>query len=499
MTEWRYELTPLTPLHIAAGDTIEPFEYVVHDGRLYKFDPEVFLLALTPAEQDEFVEVAGKNLLKARQLLSARADVIKQIAEYSVPASAIAVAYYEQRLSNPQSDLSIGVFIRTNRRAYIPGSSLKGALRTALLYARAGKPIVERRAELFEAETFEYTRQRRDGSKYPSVVDDPFKYFKISDGNVCEEMTQLAAVNVHTKSKEGWSAGKIPLLREVTWGVLADHTKARAATTVFSVSVNETISRVVRQERRPAWFNDKEIIAACRAFYGKHLEEEAEFHRDDPASYAFYQALEKWEKELPKDACLVRLGWGSGFDAVTVRYAREGARPIDQVRPSRKDKDAIKELEDQVRQELEEKLKKEGRRIEELDKMVKREIPNQLLLHTPASRRLAEGGAPLGWAELRIVPVDDASSIESLEKRLAQVNQIVVAEATPQSEPVVPLPVARSESTAPDTPATDEEIQALIAARGRARREKFAKPKSTAGEKERRRLDEIHRRMREQK
>jgi CRISPR-associated protein Csm5 len=328
MSEWRYELTPLTPLHIAAGDTIEPFEYVIYEGRLYKFDTEAFLLALTPDEQNRFVDLAGTNLIEARKFLSERGDLVKQIAEYSVPVSTTAAAYYEQRLSNPQSDLSIGVFIRTNHRAYIPGSSLKGALRTALLYQRTPKPIYGNDARKIEAKFFHYE----------NPGDDPFKYFKISDSNVRDGMTQLMAVNVNTKRADGWSKGEIPLLREVTWGALMNHAKAREVTVTFSVLVDEIVARYARRTEAAKEFGREKILAACRAFYGEHLKQEAAFHQEDESSSVFYQALQDWEKQLPKDTCLVRLGWGSGFDAVTVRYARKDAKDISTPRPSRKKK-----------------------------------------------------------------------------------------------------------------------------------------------------------------
>lgn len=466
VSEWRYELTPLTPLHIAAGDTIEPFEYVIDAGRLYKFEPEAFLLTLAPDEQNQFVELAGKNLLQARQFLSERGDLIKQIAEYSVLVDQRAEKDYIARLSNPQSDLSIGVFIRTNRRAYIPGSSLKGALRTALLYMHAKKPIADKQANLLEAVTFGYLREQRDGRKFPSVTDDPFKYFKISDSDARDEITQLMRVNVHTKQAEGsWSDAKIPLLREVTWGVLMDHSKTREVTFNFSVLVNEVLARVAKRESRAQWFDAQKIIAACRAFYGEHLEQEAEFHQDDGLANKFYRQLQAWEKTLPDNACLVRLGWGSGFDAMTVRYAREGAKEISIQRPSRK-------------KGGKQKFAAEGR--------------EDLTLYTPASRRLVEGGAPLGWAELRIVPANMPPDLEALEERLKRWQASIATEETPSR------PSARVESDAPDTPATDEEIQKLIAARGRVRRERHEKPKSVAGDKQKRELDEAHKRTREQ-
>lgn len=456
MSEWRYELTLLTPLHISAGDTIEPFEYVIYEGQLYKFDPQVFILSLTPTEQDEFVELAGKNLLQARQFLYERGNLVKQIAEYSVLVDQRAEKDYIARLANPKSDLSIGVFIRTNHRAYIPGSSLKGALRTALLYVHAKKPIYGNEARKIESRFFQYEAPN----------DDPFKFFKISDSDTREEMTQVMRVNVHTRQPDGgWSGEEIPLLREVTWGALIDPSKARAVTVTYSVIVNETMARIAKNESRAQWFDAQKIIAACRAFYGKHLEQEAEFHRDDGIADKFYRQLQAWEKTLPNNACLVRLGWGSGFDAVTVRYARKGAKHISMPRPSRKKGSKQKHSAD---------------------------AKEDLTLYTPASRRLVEGGAPLGWAELRIVPADVPPSIEALEKRLKHWQDNIVTKETPSR------PSARIESDAPDTPATAADLEAL--------RAKFTKPqvvthkpsKYDASEKARREQEEIMRRMRKE-
>lgn len=445
MSEWRYELTPLTPLRIAAGDTIEPFEYVIYEGRLYKFDPEAFILALAPTEQDEFVELAGKNLLQARKFLSERGDLVKQIADYNVLVDQRAEKDYQGRLSNPQSDLSIGVFIRTNRRAYIPGSSLKGALRTALVYVRMKKPTSDWNAKYLEENTFGY---RTPG-------DDPFKYFKISDSDAREEMTQLMRVNVHTKQAEGgWADGKIPLLREVTWGAFTERDKVRDVTVTLTVSVHN---------RGAQWFDAQKIIAACRAFYGEHLKQEAEFHQDDGLANKFYRQLQAWVKTLPDNACLVRLGWGSGFDAVTVRYARAGAKEISIRRPSRK-------------KGGKQKFSAEGK--------------EDLTLYTPASRRLIEGGAPLGWAELRIVPANAPSSLEAFEERLKGLKESIVTEETP------PRPAARIEADAPDTPATASDLEALRAKFAKPKVDSKDLPKSDAGEKARREQEEIMRRMR---
>ncbi len=41
MKLYKYKLTPLTPIHIGSGDSLEPYEYVIKNNFLYKFDMSV--------------------------------------------------------------------------------------------------------------------------------------------------------------------------------------------------------------------------------------------------------------------------------------------------------------------------------------------------------------------------------------------------------------------------------------------------------------------------
>lgn len=460
MSEWRLMVTPLTPIHIGAGEEIEPFEYVITDNRLYKFDPETLILALSHSEQDEFVSLAGVNLLKARQFLHARRDLVKQLAEYSLPVSPQAAAEYEKRLTNPQSDLSVGMFIRTRHAAYIPGSSLKGALRTGLLYARAHKPISESRANWLEARTFGFVRQARDGREFVSIQDDPFKTLKISDSQP-QEMTRLAAVAVYARKAEGgWKDASIPLLREVTRGLLSDGDEI---TLTHPLVINQALAKY---DRRLTLFSAREIVLASREFYGKHLEQEAEFHRGTDAEEVYLSLLE-WNRQLTEkeDVFLMRLGWGTGFDGVTVRYRREGAKGIGELRPP-------KFRGDRGRQEPQQP----------------HDDPN---LFTPASRRLVEGGFPLGWAEVRIGHAD-----EPVTKIARSFPVRAPRPAPPPQTP--PADVSQAQPRAEEN--LEEKIRVLAAEKNRPRREKSSgKPKNKSGERARRELDEIHKRTREQK
>jgi CRISPR-associated protein Csm5 len=472
MSQWQFIVTPLTPLHIGSGEAIEPFEYVVSDdGWLYKFAPEDFLAQLSAEDQDEFVKWAGTDVVQARKFLHARREKVQAVAEYRFAVTPQTKQDYDARMENPKSDLGIGVFIRTNGQPYIPGSSLKGALRTASLYQLATKDgqvrIKGTAANWLEARTFDYVRPGRDKKEYISVQDDPFRLFKIGDSSPLVR-TRLAEVNVHNFRDAKRDDDKIPLLREVS-GDAWIH-KASAVVTLTVTCDDET-----RVKKFPQWLAMPKLIQACRAFYGLHLENESALHARREGAAA-YNALRDWDKQVRASApnvFLARLGWGSGFDAVTVRYGREGAGTMRQMRPRKEKKD------------------KQNARAKD-------ETRVDLTLLTPASRHLDESGLPLGWVEVEVVPIDDAAMkmLPPAQRQPVRV-EFVPAETTRAAE--APTPAARIQSNAPATPATDEEIQALIAARGGARREKYAKPKSVEGEKQKRRLDEAHKRTREQK
>ena len=65
------------------------------------------------------------------------------------------------------------------------------------------------------------------------------------------------------------------------------------------------------------------VVQACRGFYGLHLKEEAKYLKSHPQAKAFYDTLLAREKQISPDSFIMRLGWGSGFDGVTVNYAHK--------------------------------------------------------------------------------------------------------------------------------------------------------------------------------
>lgn len=313
---YRFELSPLTPIHIGAGQNLEPFEYVVTD-RLYRFDLDDFVLALPAAERDEFTTAVEIGLAAIRDFVSARADLAASLARYSADVTPAACDLYAGRMAGREAHPEIMAFIKSGDQPYVPGSSLKGALRTALLYNAMDKDSREKNARWLEAQVFGYLR-----GKQPVIQDDPFRAFKVGDGNLLAEACKLRAVTVHSKHGQQWDE-RVTMLVETTQGQLSDGVKL---TSVHPVTFDETF---YRYHQRAFALTPGRILAACRDFYGTHLEAERAYTADLPETRAVYEALTTQAKALPDHACLIRLAWGSGREATTVGYAlRNALQPI---------------------------------------------------------------------------------------------------------------------------------------------------------------------------
>jgi hypothetical protein len=201
---------------------------------------------------------------------------------------------------------------RPAHRPYVPGSSLKGALRTALLYHAMDKDHAGRDARRLEQAVF----------RFRTVQQDPFRAFKVGDGEPLEERTRVRAVAVNTRHAGRWSED-VAVLVETVPGALSDNVEAASR---HAVTFDADF---YRYHERAFQLSAGAVLAACRDFYGTHLAAEREYTRDLPQAAAAYDALAARAESLPDHACLVRLAWGSGRDATTVAYAlRDAPRPI---------------------------------------------------------------------------------------------------------------------------------------------------------------------------
>lgn len=140
----RLHLTPLSPIHIGCGEDFEPTNYVIDDGLLYGFDPS--RAALNDLQRTQLSDVARRGSLAGIQrFFRTHAATFKPYAHVVMPVCSGVARLYEQRIGKAANVESSGnqvfnkleierhVYTGALQQPFIPGTSFKGALRTAWL------------------------------------------------------------------------------------------------------------------------------------------------------------------------------------------------------------------------------------------------------------------------------------------------------------------------------------------------------------------------------
>ena len=309
MAQYRFQLTPLTPIHIGTGESLDPFEYVVTGDVLRRFSLDDFMLALDRDDQARFVEMVERSIPAIRRFVREHANVAVGVARYTANVTPAASTLYDARMEGGAAHPEVLSCIRTGDSPYVPGSSLKGALRTALLYHAMEKDNPARDGPRLEQAVF----------RHRTVQQDPFRAFKVGDGAAMEVRTRVRAVAVNTQRAGDWSRD-VEMLVDTIPGVVSDRIEAAS---VHPVTFD---SDFYRYHEGAFPLSPEAVLAACRDFYGTHLAAEGDSARGLPQAAAAYDGLAERANSLPDHACLVRMAWGSGRDATTVAYALRDAR-----------------------------------------------------------------------------------------------------------------------------------------------------------------------------
>lgn len=144
LTTHRLHLTPLSPIHIGCGEDFEPTNYVIEDGVLYGFDPS--RATLSDVQRGRLLDAANRaSLLGLQRFFRDHAAVFKPHAQVLIPVSQGVARKYEKDIGSAVNQERNGkqvfnqfVIERASHAGargwpFVPGSSFKGCLRTAIL------------------------------------------------------------------------------------------------------------------------------------------------------------------------------------------------------------------------------------------------------------------------------------------------------------------------------------------------------------------------------
>lgn len=364
----RIRLHVMSPLHIGCGAVYEPISFRVDmdAGKLYPFDPLDLIDALDDAGRNAFEKVcSGDNLLAIIKEVARLAAAAKVPPLSSVDMAKGLVEHYRKVLgmSSYNRDAVISQFT-LERTAYnpngcfpyIPGSSLKGAIRTAYLnFKNAGKPCYIDDMRRVNQAAKELEKRLLDGS----FEDDPFRLLKVPDLLPVESPSTrlLYAVNVRKKGGEGKGPFQI----------------------VETISHGSVFEGILTLHQPPSGARVKKLpeivdLLCCLNTFSMDRYREDKKVMEDIKADAFLRELgghiSKYTSAMKDNtACLVRIGRHGGAESHTL----DGARRI--------------------------KIKQQNNR----DK----ESGHATTIWLAAEDKRADKGMPFGWAVLEMLPVGD--------------------------------------------------------------------------------------------
>jgi len=299
MKTYKLLLEILTPVHIGDGTYIEPYEYVI-DDLFYKIDLSKFLLKLSKKEKH----------FRNKDCVIFTSNVSEDIKNF-----------YKGKIDDPHNQLLIHPFIRDgNRSPYIPGSSVKGSIRTALIFDLFDKRYIGKnkfRSDILEANLLKCERGWMDSRGNVSVTKglnpqkDPFRGVKTVDILLSPNSTKIHKIETVIK-KENIQPMDIQLIKETTHSEftgnpLSAQTEIRIDDELFDK--NKEIKEKISIE---------DIISSCKEFSGQIIDNElGRYFRRHQASNIYGRLKDIWSG-LQENEFMFRLGQGSGYDSMTM-------------------------------------------------------------------------------------------------------------------------------------------------------------------------------------
>jgi len=127
----KLKLTAISPIHIGNGDVFDPTEYTIVGNNLYIFDTFQLIKRLSEKDRQKLIE-ASHDALKLQCFFKEHKKVAIEASHTVVKiVPSIANEFKEKILKTVLNKLEIKAHIRTARQLFLPGSSIKDALKRA--------------------------------------------------------------------------------------------------------------------------------------------------------------------------------------------------------------------------------------------------------------------------------------------------------------------------------------------------------------------------------
>lgn len=304
-TVFDVSISLLTPLHIGSGkELLRDYDYVTHGGRTWVVNADAFLEHLQRPDGSFDERIFG---LPAAELLTPQ--------DFREDAG-----FFRYVLPGQPRAQGHGAVLREQYkdafdRPYIPGSSLKGALRTVLAWHGFQEQQLQldvdaiRSGRSWAGQGTEHTLFGRN----PNY--DLLRGLQVADSQP-QPVSTLRIVNAQVVT--GSESLGSPIEIEAVW----TDTVFQTTITLDEFLHGETAERELRFGERWGWL--ERLPELARAWATEHLRRERDWFRQrNYASVAglYQQMLTLLERgRLGKQNFFVQIGWGGGWSSKTIGY-----------------------------------------------------------------------------------------------------------------------------------------------------------------------------------
>lgn len=329
-------ISTLSPVHIGCGEDYYPTNYVIDDGLLHHFSEEGLLSALTSIEKKELAQLAEQrndkddSAIKGLQrFIFSKKSKLQNYATHSVVVSNEFQKFYESRIKNEDKnklEIARHAFNPYNQTPYFAGSSIKGAIRTALLNAinegeqmrfDANRELPRGEGDKLQKKLLGY--QAISGDLKKGIKGDPLRLLKIGDATYSHaDNLHSAEIRFAVNRKNKPSKFEAKGLNQLLECLPANRSRALTFDLTF----------LADKEEHYRWSLEK-ICDACNKFFVPQLEKELEMLQTlKLCNSQWAQGLEKLlaneltEAFRENKAFLLRIGQHGGAESNTLDGVR---------------------------------------------------------------------------------------------------------------------------------------------------------------------------------
>jgi len=325
------EVTPITAVHIGTGNEFSPLDYVIkkniEDKEVFlKFNAEKIISELKKEDKTKLIDyMEGDKIHEINNLF--KEIVTKENSNYTSEVTPEIFDKYKNMSKNIGNQLLISEMYRTKStfKPVIPGSSIKGALRTAIVSEIAKTKNTLRDKKNPEKEILEYDNAKND----------PFRNLHITDCEINGDKTEKIAdfINFKEKRKDKKDFSKMQMIKEHIIGMLLNGNAIGECDITFQEKIYAIKQEINGWQPFKKKIDIKEVVSSCNSFYFKNLEDEYNnFYKNSSHSILRENGKKLFELvediiNKEKNECLIRVGQFSQIENVTIDKHREPLNP----------------------------------------------------------------------------------------------------------------------------------------------------------------------------